>query len=508
MRSMNNALVWTSLVGVLLASPASWVTAQCVGSESAKLMASDGTTGDWFGAAVALSGDVALIGAYADSPYGQNSGSAYIYRFDGTTWQEEKKLVANDGVQGDNFGSAVAIDGNFAVVGAVGHDVGSEFDAGQVYVYRFDGSQWKLHAKLTASDGKTFDAFGSSVTISGTQMAVGAWGDDVSGATDAGSAYVFQFTGAGWIEVQKVTASDGAAGDRFSQVSVENNILAVGAPYADTAAGKDAGAAYVFRFNGTTWVEEQKLTASDGASRDRFGWSVATDGAAVVVGSPASKLIGAAYVYRFDGSVWNEEQKLLGDDSTVGDALGNSVTMFDSKIVAGAPGWSLGSYPWTGIAYAFGFDGRSWTQVMRIQASDAFSSDQLGMAVSGSGQRVLIGAWLADSPTAGDAGAAYVATVTDLALSPSSASVSPGDTLSLATCGGLATWPSALFLIDVNGTPLVQPLGFALFDAQGTWTKSGTVPPGLSGLVAGFQSWGFVQPGVIGASGVATVVFL
>ena len=153
--------------------------------EVAKLMASDGAADDYFGNAVALDGDTAVIGAYGDD---EGAGSAYVFRWDGATWVEHK-LTASDGAADDYFGFySVALDGDTAVIGATGDDdLGDR--SGSAYVFRWDGATWIEH-KLTARDGAAYDSFGVSVAVDGNTAVIGAAGDDDLG-DDSGSAYVF-----------------------------------------------------------------------------------------------------------------------------------------------------------------------------------------------------------------------------------------------------------------------------------------------------------------------------
>ena len=145
--------------------------------EHQEFFASDGAIGDVFGDAVSLSADVAVIGARFDDDNGSNSGSAYVFRFDPDTsqWVEEQKLLASDGTDGDFFGTSVAIFGEVALVGANGHDDAAE-STGAAYVVRYDAdkSRWVEEQKLHASDGTELDRFGSSVSISGEVDLAGA----------------------------------------------------------------------------------------------------------------------------------------------------------------------------------------------------------------------------------------------------------------------------------------------------------------------------------------------
>src|SRR5262249_11932887 len=161
------------------------------------------------------------------------------------------------------------------IVGAYVDDVGANSDQGSAYVFTRSGSTWTQQQKLTANDGAANDQFGSAVAVSGDTVAVGAYEDDVGGQADAGSAYVFVGSGTTWTQQAKLTANDGGGSNQFgSAVAVSGDTVAVGANQ-DTVGGQVvSGSAYVFVRNGTTWTQQQKLTASDAASTDIFGSAV------------------------------------------------------------------------------------------------------------------------------------------------------------------------------------------------------------------------------------------
>jgi hypothetical protein len=147
---------------------------------------------------VAIDGNTALIGAYGDDDNGDYSGSAYIFRFNGSTWVQEAKLLASDGAAYDYFGYSVAIYGNTALVGAESDDDNGS-SSGSAYIFRFNGSTWVEKPKLLAPDGAAWDDFGHSVAIDGNTALVGAYGDDDKGDS-SGSAYVFPATVPGDID--------------------------------------------------------------------------------------------------------------------------------------------------------------------------------------------------------------------------------------------------------------------------------------------------------------------
>ncbi len=210
--------------------------------ETQKFTDPDGVSYDNFGGAVAISGDLAIVGAQYDDDKGNNSGSAYIYAFDGTSWNLQTKLTASDAIPELRFGTSVAIAGNMALIGAPWDSTLGSL-TGTVYVYTFDGTTWTQQAKLFPSDPVPSSLFGESVALSGDTALVGAF------LGGPGSAYVFKFDGTAWSEQAKLTAADGASGDYFGlSVSLSGNRALIGAYEAGIG-----GAAYVFSSDGTTW---------------------------------------------------------------------------------------------------------------------------------------------------------------------------------------------------------------------------------------------------------------
>jgi hypothetical protein len=317
--------------------------------EAQKLTASDTEGGQNFGWAVALDGDVAVVGAGFDDDNGPGAGAAYVFRYDDTLgqWAEEQKLTASDGTATDRFGHAVAVEGDVAVIGAAQDDDLALY-AGSAYVFRYDPGMdtWTEEQKLVASDGVFGDNLGAAVSISGDVILLGAETDDLG--LDAGAAYVFRYdTGSGqWIEAQKLLASDGEAAARFGgAVAVDGEVTLIGAEL-DFDQGLTTGSAYVFRYDAgaDAWVEERKLLASDGAAFDNFGFSVALDGETALVGAfvtdAAGLDSGAVYRFRYDDTTgeWTEEEKLVASDGETSDYFGVSVALDGDAALVGAEG--------------------------------------------------------------------------------------------------------------------------------------------------------------------------
>jgi FG-GAP repeat/Secretion system C-terminal sorting domain len=397
--------------------------------------------GDYFGRAVAVSGNYAVVGAHGEDEdeNGQNTiddaGAVYLYQKDPVSgnWRQVQKLVAADRETNDWAGFSVAISGDVAVVGAYFNGNGGT-SRGAAYVFRNDGfGFWNQEQKLTPTDADDFDWFGYTVAISGDYIVVGAHKESENAVgsntlAEAGSAYIFAYDGSGsWEQQQKIVANDRAIGDWFGfSVSISGNIIVVGARHEDEneAGGAplaNAGSAYIYRRTGINWVQVQKIVASDRAAGYHFGYSVAIDGNYAVIGAfddlPGATDMGAAYVFFFNGTAWGEQQKLTPADGAATDWFGISVSISGNKMVIGAQqedenasgGNTLSN---AGSAYVFQRIGNNWAQAQKIVAADRAEGDLFGCSVAISGNTILTGAYFEDEDINGanthaEAGAVY-----------------------------------------------------------------------------------------------------
>jgi hypothetical protein len=332
-------------------------------TQEAVLLAPDGAVADKFGYSVAISEDTVVVGAYQDDTAFSNGGSAYVFIRNGTSWQFQQKLTPSDGTADDEFGNAVAITGEFIAVGSHFADIPGTSSAGSVYLYRRTGTVWAQTQKLASTAGPfgVFgNYFGESLAMSGGKIAIGATGDNTP-ETAAGAVYVFaEISGGTYALQQKLTISNGTNGDIFGcSVAMEGNTLVGGAREDTPIAGQPAyGAAYVYEFNGSTWVSQGKLVASDGASFDRFGWSVAVSNGIIAVGAreddtTAGPDAGSAYIFTRIGSTWTEQQKLAPSDTFNGDRFGSGIALSFGNLVVGAAEKTLTSPNGQGAAYFF-----------------------------------------------------------------------------------------------------------------------------------------------------------
>jgi len=368
---------------VLLAVAALLLAAGTVSAatENYKLIDSDTFGGENFGNAVDVDGNTAVIGAQWDDDAGVGSGSAYVFHLDTMGGTELFKLTATDAAAGDYFGNAVAVSGNVAIVGAYGDD---DAGSGSGSAYLFDVTTGTELFKLTASDAFAGDAFGFSVAISGNRAIVGSYYDDDAGLS-SGSAYIFDVTTG--TELYKLTASDATAGAKFgTSVAIDGNFAAVGAPMegawlegkaylycvgpgvemgilqasdianfaffgSDVAidgdtlvvgseGSKNGGASYTgsaYVYDVLTQTELTKLAASDQAGYDWFGRTVDIDGDLIVVGAPDNDDGGSksGSAYFFDSTTYAELDKLTASDAAADDRFGNKVGISGGNTIVG-----------------------------------------------------------------------------------------------------------------------------------------------------------------------------
>ncbi len=406
--------------------------------QEAYLKASNTGAGDFFGWAVAISGNTAVVGAYGKN---EDYGAAYVFVRSGTVWHQQAYLTASDASDDDRFGRSVAIDGDTIVVGASFEDDVWP-NSGAAYVFVRNGTAWFQQAKLKASNAGTSDFFGTSVALSGNTIIVGAAEEDSSAtsvngnqssnsASESGAAYVFVRDGTNWTQQAYLKAFNTDAYDFFgTSVSVASNSVVVGAVEEssnatgvngnqDDNSASRSGAAYVFVRSGTNWSQQAYLKASNTGENDLFGQSVSISSDAVVVGAIGEdSLSGASYVFIRTGTNWAQQAYLKAMNSGGSDAFGQSVAIDGDTIVVGAIQEDEGAYN-SGAAYVYKCSGTNWTQRAYLKASNTDSGDQFGQSVAISGDTIVIGADKESSNASGvngnqsdnsalDAGAVYV----------------------------------------------------------------------------------------------------
>lgn len=288
--------------------------------EEAYLKAANLAGNDSFGTSIALAGDVLAVGAPSEdsadpaNPANNalaNSGAAYVFRRTGTAWQQEAYLKASNRAIADALGSAIALAGDVLVVGALGEDSAraddpannAAQDSGAAYVFRRTGTTWQEEAYLKAANAGAADAFGGSIALDADLLVIGARGEassdpgrgDDNAAAGSGAAYVFQYS-AGWSQIAYLKAPVPAVNDAFgTSVALAAGILAVGAPGQDrlkpvgstSVMVADAGVVYLYLPESGTWIPESQLGAQQFFdANDAFGSSVAVTAGVLVAGTP------------------------------------------------------------------------------------------------------------------------------------------------------------------------------------------------------------------------------
>ena len=356
-------------------------------TQTAELTAADGAAGDLFAGSVSISGNTVVVGAQSIQSILPNPGpgAAYVFSEPGSGWvnmTQTAKLTASDGLPGDNFGDSVSISGNTVVVGSTGISTyDGKTSPAAAYVFSEPGSGWAdmtQTAELTASGGG-YSCFGSSVSISGDTVVVGAQYATIGGNSEQGAAYVFTEPASGWAnmtQTAELTASDGTANANFgSSVAISGNTVLVGA-WLDTSmyVATRQNAVYTFTEPDAGWTnmnQETKLTASDGAYADDLADSVAVSGNTVVVGASDATVggiynQGAVYVFIESAAGWTDMTQvatLTSSDGVADDGFGSSVAISGNTIVVGAPRAVVDGTDNLGAAYVFTEPGTGWANM-------------------------------------------------------------------------------------------------------------------------------------------------
>ncbi len=465
------------------------------------------------GPSIARDGDVLVVGAWHDTVGAlTQAGSATVFRWDGSTWAEEQELTSGTGHAFKQFGVSVAVSGDVIVVGANRADIGPHLSVGSATVFRWNGASWVEEVELGTSTGGDFVLFGSSVDVDGDVIVVGSPGETVGSNAKQGSATVFRWDGSAWNEDDVLSASAGAAGDEFgTSVAMDGDVIVAGTRFDDVGAEADQGSATVFRWDGSAWIEEDDLVDGDGAAGDLFGYSVSVDGDVIAVGSYFDDVgtdvnAGSAVVFRWDGSAWDEEVKLVDPTGDLSNWFGCAVSVSGDALAVGSQNKRVGSATLAGSVLTYRWNGLSWLQDVEFAASDAAASDNYGESLLLSGDTLFVGAPNEDGGAGGNfnQGAVYVYDIpdpwTDLGGgAPGAAGVpaligvgtlvegtpasvaltqTPAGALVLAWIS-LSSTPFAALGGTVHAFPFVNQL-FFVADGSGTFAGGTTWPPGIA----------------------------
>ena len=422
-------------------------------TQQAFLKASNAGSGDDFGAAVAASGNTVAVGAPGEAsnvlngPFNNSrfdSGAVYVFVLDGTTWTQQAFLKASVTDSSDLFGNAISLSEDTLVVGAPGEDstaTGGESNndadgSGAVTVFVRDGTTWSRQAFLKADNAESGDEFGSSVSVSGDTLVVGAANEDSNatdggannGASNAGAAYVFVRSEGAWTQQALLKADNAGANDLFgTSVGISGETIAIGAMDEESSATgdgsenstPDAGAAYVFVRSGETWSQQAFLKADNAARDDQFGISIGISEDTIVVGANQEDTTegnsGAAYIFVRSETEWSQQALLKADVLGVADQFGLSVAISGDRVAVSTPLEDSNSTSdptnngalSSGAAYLFERTGTTWTQTEFLKADNLGGSDRFGTSVAVSEDTVIAGA-IAEDTSANNSGAAYI----------------------------------------------------------------------------------------------------
>jgi hypothetical protein len=356
--------------------------------EQSKIIASDGDADDGFGLSTAVYGDTVVVGAPYDNDNGENSGSVYVYYWNGFNW-EETKITSRDGSAGDQFGSTVSIDHNVIVIGAHGDDDNGS-KSGSVYIYKKVDNSWD-ESKLIAIDGSNNDYFGYSVSIDNNTIIVGSPFDDDNGL-NTGSAYLYDLIGDEWILNSKLVANNSMVGDHFGfSVAIDKGLIVIGA-YGSDIYGHQSGLCYLYQRNGSLWTESQ-IFASNLTDGDNFGFAVDVDNNNIAIGSRFGDdngyNSGTSYIYVWDGITW-DENKLLASDGERNEYYGSSISIDGNKIISGSYNDDVFGLE-SGSAYIYNFIDKIWNET-KLVPNDGAAEDQFGKSVAINGDTIVVGA--------------------------------------------------------------------------------------------------------------------
>ena len=284
-----------------------------------------------FGRSVAIQGTTVFVGARFAPAGSMNAGAVYVFSKQGDSWQNVGKIVSPSPEEWDNFGRALAVQGDTLVVTARKSDL----EEGSAYIFGYEGGNWIHQADLAASDAAPGAYFGQSVAVQGDVLVIGARN---ANPREAGAVYFFRKYEEGWTEIAKVFPETGKKNDQFGfTVAISGDLVTVGARRADPDALEDAGAVYVYSVNGDSVEPVARLTPGDARAKDEFGQSVAIAGDIIAAGAwKDDRKLGSVYLFRQNGGQWTETGKLSASDGVEGDEFGYSLAAFGNRLVTGA----------------------------------------------------------------------------------------------------------------------------------------------------------------------------
>jgi hypothetical protein len=383
-----------------------------------KLQPTELKTDSFFGEEVAISGEWAIAGARkADMPRVQDAGSAYILNLQNKMWHIQQKLQPMDSRVGDQFGSAVAINCEWAIVGARKADTLGIKDPGAAYAFRLQNGVWVQKQKLQPEDLGAYNYFGNKVVISGEWAMIGASHARARGLQNVGAVYVFRLENGVWQEKQKLQPLDLGAKQCFGHaIAISGEWAIIGGGDRKASAGvKRPGGAYLYRLENGVWQEKQKLQSPQQNTNDLFGYSVAICGEQAFVGAvntPVAGIFsaGAVYVYQWEKGVWQPQQRLVPDNPQYCGFFGATIAIAKQKqfAIIGSTRADSPRLRDTGGAYIFQLKKGEWQTTQKLQPNDLHYESYFGFSTPIDGEWIFVTAAWANAPKFKRVGSIYV----------------------------------------------------------------------------------------------------
>lgn len=353
-----------------------------------------GGPGTNFGATLVLNGDTVAVGASGeDTAINFDTGAVYVYTRVGFNWVQQQVLQSPVNTSGLFFGEALALDDNTLAVSSYYQDD----SAGAVYLYTRAAGVWTLQATLTANDRAAGDLFGVALALDGNTLAVSAPGADTTAGTDSGAVYIFTRTGSTWAQQAKLVTNSPASGAGRS-LALEAGTLLIGDPEATVGAMARAGRVMVYTGGGATWTPRAIVTASAPQATARFGYSLSYFGGAsggqVAVGAPGlatGEDSGAVYLFAGSGASWTQVVHLTPNTPQAGQTFGEEVGWNGQRLLVGAPNYDAGTLQSSGAVYVFAMIGSTWVQSQFVTGNDAATGGYFGSGLAAGPDWSVIG---------------------------------------------------------------------------------------------------------------------
>lgn len=360
-----------------------------------KLVPPIGADEDAYGWAVALDGDTLMVGTPYDITEADNAGAVYVYTWNGTTWVFAQQLTTSDAAAEDDFGIAIALEGDTAMISSILED-----EAGAVYVFERDGGVWGQTQKLVPDDNAADDLFGISIALEGDLALIGAPGDTQPGLPiplKDGSFYAYERIEGTWTQQDRIVATTDPKNALGASVILDGTTGYVGAVLDGPTEFDRPGAVYIYEYAAGELTEIDKVTASDGALGDLFGASIRVLDDRLLIGAPGDGGTGSVYTYSFVTDTWVEGDKIAAPDPLTYSSFGASMAMDGDTLLVGAPNEMPlpdGTLPGTepGAAYLFTLVNDVWTQQYTLTA-DNTDADYFGLSVALEGNAAIVGAF-------------------------------------------------------------------------------------------------------------------